>query len=146
MIRNLTFSNRTVLCVQSGVHLTHFLPSPLAQRYVSGVIETSLQLIITVTVIRNLTFSNRTGLCLQSGVHVTHFLPSSLAQRYVSVVIQTSLQLTITVTCDPELDFVKQNSFMSAEWSTLASLRPFLSCTEICFRVNTDISAINSYG
>jgi hypothetical protein len=45
------------------------------------------------------------------------------------------LELTLTVTCDPELDFkkdeiivtfLKQNWVMSAEWSTLDSLRPFL--------------------
>jgi hypothetical protein len=35
---------------------------------------------------------------------------------------------------------------MSAEWSTLDSLPPFLSCTEIYVRCYTDISAINSYG
>jgi hypothetical protein len=95
-------------------------------------------------VIRNLTFSNKTGLCLQSGVHLTHFLPSTLAQRYVSGLIQISLQLTVTVTSDQELDILQQNRFMSAEWRTLDSLPPFLSCTEICVRGNTDISAINS--
>jgi hypothetical protein len=72
--------------------------------------------------IRNLSFSNRTGLFLQSGIHLTHFAPSSPAQSDVSVVIQTSLELTVTVTCDPELDFLKQNWVMSAEWSTLDSL------------------------
>jgi hypothetical protein len=77
---------------------------------------------------------------------VTQFVPSTLAQRYVSGVIQTSLEFTITVTCDPELDFSKQKCLMTAEWSTLDSLRPFLSCTEICVRGNTDISGINIYG
>jgi hypothetical protein len=55
---------------------------------------------------------------------MTHFLPSSLAQGYVSGVIQISLQLTVTVIYDPELDFLKQNWVMTAEWSTLDSLRP----------------------
>jgi hypothetical protein len=35
------------------------------------------------------------------------------------------LQLTITVTIDPEIDFLKQNWLMSAEWRTLDSIRPF---------------------
>jgi hypothetical protein len=77
---------------------------------------------------------------------LTHYVPSYLAQRFVSEVIQTSLELPVTVTCDPELYFIKQNWVMSAEWSTLDSLPPFLSCREICFRGNTDISAINIYG
>jgi hypothetical protein len=59
---------------------------------------------------------------------VSQFLPSFLAQRYVSRVIQTSLQITVTVKFDPELDFPKQKWVMSEEWSTLDSLRPFLSC------------------
>jgi hypothetical protein len=45
------------------------------------------------------------------------------------------LQLTVTVTFDPELDYFKQNWFMTAEWSTRDSLIPFLSCTEICVHV-----------
>jgi hypothetical protein len=53
---------------------------------------------------------------------VTHFLPSSLAQRYVSGLIQTFRKLTLTVTCDPELDFLKQNWVMTAEWSTPDSI------------------------
>jgi hypothetical protein len=77
---------------------------------------------------------------------MTHFLPSSLEQKYVSGVIQTSMQLKFTFICDPELDFLKQNWVISAEWSTLDSLRPFLSCTEICVLSDTDISAINNYG
>jgi hypothetical protein len=35
---------------------------------------------------------------------------------------------------------------MSAEWSTLDSLLPFLSCTEICGRGNTHISGFICYG
>jgi hypothetical protein len=70
---------------------------------------------------------------------------SSLAQRYVSGVIQTSLQLTVTVTSDTELDFLKENGVISAEWGTRDSLPPFLSCTRICVRGNTDISRINIY-
>jgi hypothetical protein len=77
---------------------------------------------------------------------VTHFVPSSLAQRYVYGVIETSLQLTVTVIFIPELEFLKQNLFMSAEWSTRDSLPPFLSCTEISVLRNTNISRINSYG
>jgi hypothetical protein len=50
----------------------------------------------------------------------------------VSDVIQICLQLTITVIYDPELDFLKQNWVMSAEWGTSDSFPPFLSCTEIC--------------
>jgi hypothetical protein len=72
-------------------------------------------------------------------------LQSSLAQRYVSEIIQKPLELTVTVTCDTALDFLKQNFVMSAECSRLDSLRPFIFCTEICGRGNTDISAINSY-
>jgi hypothetical protein len=52
------------------------------------------------------------------------------------------LQLTVTFTFDKELDFLKQNLFVSAEWSRLDSLPPFLCCTEICVRVITDISGI----
>jgi hypothetical protein len=73
------------------------------------------------------------------------FPHSPLAERYVSGLIPTSLQLTVTVICDTELHFLKQNWVIFAEWSKLESLRPFLSCTEICVRVNTDISAINLY-
>jgi hypothetical protein len=51
-------------------------------------------------------------------------------------------QLTVKVTCEQELDILKQNWVMSAEWSTLDSLPPFHSCTKICVRVNTDISAL----
>jgi hypothetical protein len=56
------------------------------------------------------------------------------------------LELAVTFTYDPKRDFLKQNWVMTAEWSTLDSLSPFLSCTEICVRYNTDISAINSNG
>jgi hypothetical protein len=70
------------------------------------------------------------------------FPPSSLAQSYVSVIIEKSMQLTVTITCDPELDFLKQNRVMYAEWSILDSIPPFLSCREICVQVNTNISAI----
>jgi hypothetical protein len=52
----------------------------------------------------------------------------------VSGILQTSLELTVTVTYDPELDFLKENWVMSADWSTRDSLPPFLSCTEICVR------------
>jgi hypothetical protein len=76
---------------------------------------------------------------------LTHFLPSSLAESYVSRVIETSLQLTVTVILYPELDILKQNLIMSAEWSTRDSLPPFLSCTEICVRGKTEIFAITSY-
>jgi hypothetical protein len=74
---------------------------------------------------------------------VIHFLPSSRAQTYVSGLIQTFLELTVTVTSDSELVFLKQNWVMSAEWSSRYSLPPFLSCTEICVRGNTDNSSIN---
>jgi hypothetical protein len=73
---------------------------------------------------------------------VTHFLPSSVAQRYVSRVIQTSLELTVTVKFDPELDFLKQNLVMSAEWVTRDSLPHFLSCTEIFVRGCRDVAGI----
>jgi hypothetical protein len=66
---------------------------------------------------------------------LTHFLPYVVAQIYVSGVIQTSLELTFTVTYDPELDFLKENCVMSADWRTRDSLPPFLSCTEICVHV-----------
>jgi hypothetical protein len=117
--------------------------SSLAQRYVSGVIQKSLELSVTVTCDTELAFSNRIGLCLQSGVHLSYFVPSFLAQRYVSGILQTSLELSVTVTSYPELDFRKQNCVMSAEWSTLDSIRPFLSYTAICVRGNADISGIN---
>jgi hypothetical protein len=56
------------------------------------------------------------------------------------------MELTVTITCDPELDFLKLNCVMSAEWSRLDSLPPFLSCRELCVQGDTDISVINSYG
>jgi hypothetical protein len=71
---------------------------------------------------------------------------SSLAQRYVSGLIQTFLELKFTFKYDPELDFLKQKWVMSAECSRIDSLRPFILCTYICVRGNTDISGINSYG
>jgi hypothetical protein len=71
---------------------------------------------------------------------------SSLAQRYVSEVIETSLELPVTFTSYMELDFLKQNLFMSAEWGKPDSLPPFLSCTEICVRRNIYIAGINNYG
>jgi hypothetical protein len=77
---------------------------------------------------------------------VTHFFPSSLDKRYVFGVIQKYLQLTFTVNSDPELDFLKENCVISADCSTLDSLPPVLSCTEIFVRGKTDLSAINSYG
>jgi hypothetical protein len=77
---------------------------------------------------------------------VTHFLHSSLAQRYVSRVIQTTLQLTFRVTYDPELDFLKQNWVMSAEWSKFDSLPQSSLAQRYVFRGNTDISKINIYG
>jgi hypothetical protein len=52
------------------------------------------------------------------------------------------LNLNFMLTCEPELDFLKQNWDMSAEWNTLHSLRPSLSCTEICVKSNTDIYGI----
>jgi hypothetical protein len=127
--------------------LAHFFHSSLAERYISGVIQTTMQLTFTVTFDPELDFLkvNRI-ICLQCGVHLPHFLTSSLAQRYVSGLLQTYLQLTVTVTYDAELDSLKQNWVMSAEWITLDSFRPFLSCTGICVRGNTDISGINSYG
>jgi hypothetical protein len=77
---------------------------------------------------------------------LTHLFPSFPAQRYVSRVIQTSLELTHTVICDPELDFLKQNWFMSAEWSTLDSLpHSFLAQRYVSGEIS-DSSAINSYG
>jgi hypothetical protein len=44
----------------------------------------------------------------------------------VSGLIGSSLQLTVKVTYDPELDFLKQNWVISAEWSTIDSLPLFL--------------------
>jgi hypothetical protein len=127
VIRNLTLSNRTGLCLQSGVHLNHFLPSALSQRYLSGVIQTSLQLTVTDICDPELDFIKQNWVMSAEWKHLTHFLPSSLAQRYVSGVITTSLQLTVTDIFDPEHEFIKQNCVISAEWSTLDSLPPFLS-------------------
>jgi hypothetical protein len=44
----MTFSNRTGLFLKSTVHLTNFVPSSLAQRYVSGLIQSSLHITVTV--------------------------------------------------------------------------------------------------
>jgi hypothetical protein len=78
--QELDFLKQNWVSLQSGVNLPHFLPSSLAQRYVSGVIQTSLELTVTVTCDPELDFLKKgTGLCLQSGIHLTHFLPSSLA-------------------------------------------------------------------
>jgi hypothetical protein len=126
--------------------LTHFVPSSLAQRYVSGVIQTSLELTVSVTFDPELDFLKQNWVMSTEWSTLDSPPHSSLAQRYVSAVIQTSLQLTLTVTCDSELDFLKQNWVMSTEWSTLDSLPPFLSCAEICVLGNTDFSGINSYG
>jgi hypothetical protein len=113
---------------------------------VTGVILASLELTFTVTCDPELDFLKQNWVMSAECSKLDSLPHSSLAQRCVSVVIETSLQLTVTVTYDPELDFRKQNWFMSAERSTLDSLPPFLSCTEICFRGNTDIPAINIYG
>jgi hypothetical protein len=126
--------------------LTHFVPSSLPQRYVSGVLQTSLELTVTVTFYQELDFLKQNWVISAEWSTLDSPPHSSLAPRHVSGLIQTSLQLTITVICDPELDLLKENWVMSAEWSTLDSLRPFLSCTDICGRGNTDISGINSYG
>jgi hypothetical protein len=140
----------------------------LAQRYVSGDIQTSLEITVTVTfdmelpvtvicdrelylyllyeILKEYWVISADWSTLDSHPH------SSLAQSYVSEGIQTSLELQVTFTCDAELELyvlyliLKQNWVMSARWSTLDSLPPFLSCTEICVLVNTDIYAINSYG
>jgi hypothetical protein len=84
--------------------LTHFVPSSLAQRYVSGVIQTALQLTVTVrydpdvvTFLKQNWFMSAEWCTLDSLTH------SSLAQKYVSGDIQTSLEITVTVTCDLEL-------------------------------------------
>jgi hypothetical protein len=81
--------------------LTHFVPSPLAKRYVSGVIQTSLQLTVTVsydpevvTFLKQNWFMSAEWCTLDSLPH------SSLAQRYMSGVIETSLEITVTVICD----------------------------------------------
>jgi hypothetical protein len=106
------------------------------------VIQTSLQLTVTVTCVPELDFLKQNWVMSADWSTLDSLPHSSLAQRYVSGLIQTSLQLTVTVTYDPELDFLKQNWVMSAEWSRLDSLPPFLCCTEICVRVITDISGI----
>jgi hypothetical protein len=128
--------------------LPPFLPSSPAHSNVSGVIETSLQLTFALIYDPELDFIKQNwdmSAAWSTLDSLPPFLPSSLEQRYVSGLIERSLQLTVTVTCDPELDFLKQNWVMSPEWSTLDSLPPFLSCTEICVQGNTDISAINNY-
>jgi hypothetical protein len=112
----LTFSNRTVLCLQSGVHLTHSVPSSLAQRYVSVVKQISLQLRVTDRCGPEvMTFLKQNWVKSAEWSKIDSLPDSYLAQRYVSGVIQTSLQLTITVRFIPELEFLKQNWFMSAE-------------------------------
>jgi hypothetical protein len=129
---------------------------------VSGVIQTSLEIIVAVTCDMELPV---TVVCdpeldlymlyvilkqywvISADWSTLDSIPhSSLAQTYVSEVIQTSLELPVTVTCDSDLDLyvlyviLKQHWVMSAEWSTRDSLPPFLSCTEIGVRGNTDIS------
>jgi hypothetical protein len=61
MILNLTFSNRNDLCLQSGVHLTHILPSFLAQRYGSGAIQKSMELTVRVAGDPELDFHKENG-------------------------------------------------------------------------------------
>jgi hypothetical protein len=43
----LVFLKQKWVFLQSAVHLTHLVPSSLAQRYLSGIIQTSLQLTVT---------------------------------------------------------------------------------------------------
>jgi hypothetical protein len=131
--------------------VTHYLPSSLSQKYVSGVIQKFLELKYTVTCDPELDFLKQN--CVMSAEQNTHdSLSPFLSCTEICVRGNTDisgivrLQLRVTVTFEPELDFLKQNWFMSAEWSTLDSLRRFLSCSEICVRGNTDISTINSYG
>jgi hypothetical protein len=126
--------------------LTHFLPSSLAQRYVSGVIQTFLQLTVTVIYDPELDFLKQNWVMSPEWSTRDSIPHSSLAQRYVSVVIKPSLELIFTFTCDMELDFFKQNWVISAEWITRDSLPPFFSCTEICVRDNTNICGIICYG
>jgi hypothetical protein len=126
-----------------------FLPSSLAHRNVSCVIETSLQLTVAFLCDPELDFLKQNWVMfaeLSTLDSLPPFLPSSLTQRYVSGVIETSLQLTVRITCDPEHDFLKQNWAMSAEWCTRDTLPPFLSYTGICVLLNTDISVIKNYG
>jgi hypothetical protein len=88
--------------------LTHFAPSSLALSDVSGVIQTSLELTVTVTCDPELNFLKQNGVMSAEWSTLDSLPNSSLAQRYVSGVIQSSLQLTFTFIYDPELDFLKQ--------------------------------------
>jgi hypothetical protein len=132
-LRSGTWLSQTELGYVCRVEYT-WLTSPFASctEICVRVIQTSLQLTVTVTLIRNLTLSNRTGLCLRSGVNSTHFVPFSLAQRYVSGVIQTSLELTVTVTYDRNLTFSNRNGLCLQSG---VHLTPFLTIflhREIC--------------
>jgi hypothetical protein len=122
--------------------------SSLAQKYVSDVIQKSLELPVTVicdpeldlymlyVILKQnwlmsselstlLAFLKQTWFISAEWITLDSLPHSSLAQRYVSGVIQTSLELTDTVKCDPELDLymlyviLKQNWLMSAEWTTI---------------------------
>jgi hypothetical protein len=99
--------------------LTHFVPSYLAQRYVSGIIQTSLQLTVTVIYYPKLEFLKQNWVMSPEWSTLDSRPHSSLRQRYVSVVIHTYMELIFAVICDPELDFLKENWVISAEWSTL---------------------------
>jgi hypothetical protein len=103
--------------------------SSLAQRYVSGVIQTSLQLTVTVRYDPVVVTFLKYNLVMSSEWSTLDSLPHSpLAQKYVSSVIQTSLEITVTLTRDPDLELYvlyvihKQNWVISAESSTLDSL------------------------
>jgi hypothetical protein len=119
--------------------VTHFLPSSLAQRYVSVVIQTSLQLTITVISDPELVFLKQNWVTSADWSTLDSILPFLCCteicvqvNKDISGIVR--LQLTTTVTFDPELDLLKQNWVMSAEGSTRDSFPPFFSCTEICVR------------
>jgi hypothetical protein len=126
--------------------MTQFFPSSLAQRYVSGLIQTFLELTVTVIYDPELDFLKKKWI-MSAELSTRDIIPAFLSCIEICVgEIQTYLQLIFTVTSDQKLDFLKQNWVMSAEWGTCDSLPPFLSCTEICVRVYTDISKIKIYG
>jgi hypothetical protein len=96
---------------------------------VSGVIQTSLQLKVAFICDPELDFLKQNWVMSAEWSTLDSlppFLPSSHAQRYLSGLLESFLPLKVTVTCDPELDFLKSNWVISAEWSTLHSLPHFL--------------------
>jgi hypothetical protein len=83
--------------------VTDFLPSSLAQRYVSAVIETYLQLTVTVKYDPELDFLKQNWVMSEEWGTLDSLRPFLACTEICVRLIQTSLQLTVTVTYNPEL-------------------------------------------